>query len=515
MRKLEVLVSYFPTGTAEGERHILRQAFVQAEEYSDLITPHPFSPRILVGKKGSGKSALVEFSMTLLNKAKIPALVLKPMDIEYAGFGDDASVGELTGLAFKALLYGIGAKLGSTMSGLVTDKDRVLYEEAIKSGEISRDRIERLAVILPKLSKLFTDVDLSALLPGTAKHTKLELEAAIRSNLERSEGGFYLFIDDTDQIAAPDKPGHLNRIWAFLLAARELSSRIGQLRCIITMREEIWRRLESDKAGQRDQTDHFTGLIRRLSPSREHIHKIIDRRLALAATDVSGSVIDSWELFFEGNMPHMPGSEVITGWHDLIVNRSRERPRDAVQLINGCAQRALATGEEIITEDVFASEMREFSRVRARLLGQEVEYECPEMEQIIRTLADINYDQSSFKASAEVMRRHLESIGGAFSVHLFGVTLQLSRNEDHLFALWRFLFSIGLINARIADQREKDGYRHIFPADDPNLVSKIRWNEMQAISWEISPAYRDHLIDIQLQKKHQRGLPPQGRRERK
>ncbi|MER0043406.1 hypothetical protein [Pseudomonas sp. MGal98] len=515
MKKLEILVSYFPTGTAEGERHILRQAFVQAEEYSDLITPHPYSPRILVGKKGSGKSALVEFSMTLLEKAKVPALVLKPMDIEYAGFGDDASVGELTGLAFKALLHGIATKLGSTMTGLISEKDRVLYEKAIESGEISRDRIEKLAVLLPRLSKLFADVDISQLLPGTARHTKIELENAIKRNLERSEGGFYLFIDDTDQIAAPDKPGHLNRIWAFLLAARELSSRVGQLRCIITMREEIWRRLESDKAGQRDQTDHFTGLIRRLNPSREHIHKIIDRRLALAATDVSGSVIDSWELFFEGAMPHMPGSEVLTGWHDLIVNRSRERPRDAVQLINGCAQRAILSGEDIITEDIFASEMREFSKVRARLLGQEVEYECPEMEKIIRTLADINYDQSSFKASAEVIKQHLEGIGGAFTVHLFGVTLQLSRNEDHMFSLWRFLYSIGLLNARISDQREKDGYRHIFPTDDPNLVSKIRWNEMQAISWEISPAYRDHLIDIKTQKNNQVGLPPRGRKERR
>lgn len=514
MNKLQTLLAYFPTGTAEGEKHILRQAFVQANEYSDLITPPPFSPRILVGKKGCGKSALIEFSMALLDKSKVPALVLKPMDVDYSGFRDDASVGELTGLAFKALLAAIASKLGSSMSGLVTDADKALYDSAVESGDISRDKIERLALFLPRFAKLFVDSDLSALLPGAAKYTKNELEKAIKSNLEKSDGGFYLFVDDTDQIAAPDKPGHLNRIWAFLLAARELSSRVGQLRCIITVREEIWRRLESDKAGQRDQTDHFSGLIRHLSPTREHIHKIVDRRLILAAVDAQIPVTEAWESFFDGAMPHMPGSDVRTGWPDLIVTRSRERPRDAVQLINGCAQRALNTGLDAVTEDVFASEMREFSRVRARLLQQEVEFECPEMEQVIRTLADISYDHSSFKATAEVMRRHFEGIGGAFTVHLFGITLNLARNEDHLFSLWRFLYSVGLLNARIADQREKDNYRHIFPIDDPNLVSKSRWNEMQAIVWEISPAYRDHLIDIQQQRLNQFGLAPAGRRPR-
>jgi len=53
---LEALQYYVPTGTTEGERHILRDAFVQFDQYAKIITPPPGSPRILVGKKGSGKS---------------------------------------------------------------------------------------------------------------------------------------------------------------------------------------------------------------------------------------------------------------------------------------------------------------------------------------------------------------------------------------------------------------------------------------------------------------------------
>jgi hypothetical protein len=57
MRKcnLDHLLDYFPTGTTEGDRSLLDRAFVRDEEFVDYITPPPESPRILVGKKGSGK----------------------------------------------------------------------------------------------------------------------------------------------------------------------------------------------------------------------------------------------------------------------------------------------------------------------------------------------------------------------------------------------------------------------------------------------------------------------------
>src|SRR5690606_33296403 len=140
--------------------------------------------------------------------------IAKPMDIDYATFRDDASVGELTGAAFRAILNGIATQLGSTTSGLVTREDKVLYETAIKSGEIQRDSIEKLAMFLPKIAKAFTETDLTDLLPSTEPETVKSLERAIAKNLEQSNRGFYLLIDDTDQLAAPDRAGHLNRIWA-------------------------------------------------------------------------------------------------------------------------------------------------------------------------------------------------------------------------------------------------------------------------------------------------------------
>jgi hypothetical protein len=49
--------------------------------------------------------------------------------------------------------------------------------------------------------------------------------------------------------------------------------------------------------------------------------------------------------------------------------------------------------------------------------------------------------------------------------------------------------------------------------DDPDLVSAARWNDMQAITWEIHPAYRDYLIKLVKEKEFSFGLPPKKKRQ--
>jgi hypothetical protein len=127
LNPLTILQKYFPTGTTEGERHILRKAFVQTEEFSQIITPPPFSPRILVGKKGSGKSAIIDFAISIFKATKVPVLLLKPSDIEAGLLADAESVGETTRIASDQLAKAIAKTLGSAMTGLIDASDKVLY----------------------------------------------------------------------------------------------------------------------------------------------------------------------------------------------------------------------------------------------------------------------------------------------------------------------------------------------------------------------------------------------------
>jgi hypothetical protein len=494
---LETLLEFFPSGTAEGERHVLREAFVQADEYAELMTPPPHNPRLLVGKKGSGKSALIDFFLRLMDSGGVPNLLVKPMDIDLSGVGDSASVGEVTRLAYEALLRAMAMKLVSSKPKLISTEDRPAYEAAANEGHRKRDVIERLASLLPRLAKPFVAVDFSVLLPDAPVATRQHLESTIRANLSGSAAGFYLFLDDIDQLASPEQKGHLNRIWAFILATRALAERCGELRVIISLRDEVWRRLTRDGAGQRDQTDHFSTLVGHLSPTRAQIGRIVGRRLKLAALRL-GDFKAEWPfpMFFEGGSPRMPSSDERSGWEDLIVQRSRERPRDAIQLINAIASYARKKRMSRIDDEVFAEVMKSFSSERVTFLAQEVELECSVAREIVRSLARLDFEYGSFKANPEAVRQHLSRLPSSFSITLYGKTLH-PENDESAFSLWRFLWDNGVLNARVRDGTQKDGYRHLRPSEDPSLIAKSRWNEMQGIRWEINPVYRDHLIEVQ------------------
>lgn len=519
MKLLEHLIEYFPTGTTEGERHILRRAFVQLEEFSTLICPSPFSPRLIVGKKGSGKSAVIDFSMALFQKNGVPCLSLKPMDIDFPLTETNPSVGTSTRIALEVLTRSVAQSLGQSTSGLLNESDAKLYREAVSAGLKDQDTVSQLARLLPKLAKPMVGSDLSELLPGESPARRAELLRSIQSNLKKSGGVFYLFIDDTDQVAAPDQPGHLNRIWAFLLAARELCQKVEQLRCVITLREEVWRRITSDKASQRDQTDHFTPLAKYITPGREHIRLILEKRLELARLDAlddghKRSNHGDWPTFFDPHDPRIPTSDKRSSWPDLIVLRSRDRPRDAVQLIYILASAALQKGEPKITDDLLQAEMVEFSRQRVELLCQESEQDIPELASVLRSFAKLNFDHGSFKAKTETMRDHIRRHGLSAGVRLYGRSLRNNIDSD-VFELWKFLYTVGFLHARVADSREKDGYRHLDPVKEPNFVAAPNWNQMQMVVWEVSPVYRDFIITLQNNAAAQLGLPPTGRAKRR
>lgn len=506
---LEALLSMVPTGTTEGERAILREGFVQIDNYAEIITPPPGSPRLLVGKKGSGKSAIIDFSMTLLKEIQVPAIVLKPIDIVMDGFQSTASSAELTRAAYKSLLNSVGAKIGSDLSGMLIGESKTLYEQAVMQGEREPDLIGRLARSLASATSKITRLDLTKLLPSSAGHQRKLLETSIEKSIEGTAGAFYVFVDDTDQVGSPGVAGHLNRVWAVILAARELSSQVNQLRVVISLRDEVWRALQADENGQRDQLDHFWRLVHNINPSLDNVQEIFERRLALAAGKIlnvqpSGPL---YEIFFDGDRPLMPSSQVRSSWPDIIRTRSRERPRDAIQLLNMLATAARnQTPSTRITDGLLAKVMPVYSKERAKLLAQEFEKECPSLAEILKSFSRIQFDQGSFNASCDRVREHLRTLPSAFSIKLVGTALHPG-DDDDVYKLWAFLYSIGFFYPRVTDSRQPGGYRFITPAEQATFVHKSRWNEMQKATWEIHPSYRDYLIALQEDAGAQFGIP--------
>jgi hypothetical protein len=271
------------------------------------------------------------------------------------------------------------------------------------------------------------------------------------------------------------------------------------------VRSEVWERLKRDDAGQRDQTDHFVSLCIELSSDEVQIRRIIERRLLLAA-EALGRVGEKYTPFFEGDGAKPPMSDKYTYWSDLILVRSRERPRDAIQLVNRLAEDAISSRRSKIDEPTFHNVMPIFSGHRVELFAQEVEQELRPARDIVDSFANARFQDGNFIMSADEAKAHFSKVMSRFAVTLFGRTLQ-QKSDDDAFSLWRFFYNANVVNARISDKSQKDGYRHGRPEQDPMLVSKPRWNDLQAMLWEINPAFRDHLIAKKTQEELRTGLP--------
>jgi len=493
---LKKLVEYCPTGTAEGEIRIRSDVFVQFPEFVDLIVPPAYSPLILLGQKGSGKSLLVDFSIDVLQAKKIPCIKLRPIDLNIDGIPDNASIAQAHREAYGVLVKACAAALGERLTGVLTQDENKIRLEAIAAGNAQLDVISALAKLLPKVASKYVDVDIAALLPAQAPATVKALSKALKATLSPVGKGnrtVYIFIDDTDQVASPEKPSHLNRIWGLLLACRDLAQISDEIKCIVTLRQEVWIRITNDKAGNRDQTDHFKTLLRQLDPSVEELRAIVKRRLNTAIKAAGApNFLDGYTTIFENHRPHMPGSEELTSWEDMIVTRSRGRPRDCIQLLNVLATSAIRGHSPKITELHIKDVIGKFSESRVEFLCQENEAECPQLKSVIRAFAPkMIYDEGSFKISSAELLKHAATIPSGFGLALLGQTLKPGNSSD-AYQLWNYLFRIGFFNAR--QTRPGGRFLRISPNENPNLATEANQNQLQTITWEVHPAYRDFLI---------------------
>ena len=510
-RRLQELLKWFPTGTAEGERSILPKVFVYVDEIEAILNPPSGSPNLLVGKKGSGKSAIFDHIISIYERTNVPVLLLVPADINTSDLGETDSTGDMVRKLQGVVLSAVAAKVVEKKSGLLTGDIGLLYEQAVSAGFRTPDGISRFALFLSRAAQPLVKADLPAALAGLSGQTRSGIERAIERTLGSSS--FHLLIDDTDQIASPDKVGHLNRIWGLLLAVRQLTGRISCLRATISLRSEVWDRLVSEEAIQRDQTDHFTNLIVRLKSTRKSVGAIVDRRLTEANSALDGSE-ENWQTFFEKGSARAPDSSENRLWRDLIIVRARFRPRDGIQLIAKLANHAIAEGRDKIEETDLAAVMPSFSKGRADLFAQEVGLECTSALEMLRSFADLDYEGGGFRLSTEQMRDHLLLLPSQFSIRISGQTMRPASLSD-AFTLWKFLYLTGVVAARVSDKTQPSEYRHLDPELDTNLVSSTRWNDMQKLLWEVDPAYRDYLISIKNEKANYIGLPMKKRKSRR
>ena len=319
--------------------------------------------------------------------------------------------------------------------------------------------------------------------------------------LPQKDTVFYILFDDIDQFGNPGSSNYIDIIWCAILAFKKLAEKLPNVRPIITLRNEIWRRITTQRYNLRDQVDHIRPMVHELIPSPEEMHQILEYRMKYCRKQYDGVDTNPFEPFFHGTDCKMPSSSERRYWQDYLVTSSRERPRDTVQLVHKLAEHASKRGAQIITDQDVDETALSYSTERVDDLVNENADLCPELDTVIRSFSSVD-----FHPSADTVRNHLLGVPGRGRITFQSKAL-CAGNQDDMYKLWKVLYEIEFLTPRAKDCTQAKGFTHIRPYTDPTLVSASRWTDMQKYIWEIHPCYRSYLLDISNSNKKMAGFP--------
>lgn len=501
---LTSLENYFFADAAEQERDFINDVFIVLKDFEKIITPRPRTISLIVGNKGSGKSALMEYLRIKFTEQKIPVVRLVPSDLKNLSFPENCSPAEVLSSVYESVLMAVSVKIGSGIKGIVLNQDQSrLLREAVQAGAMDETLTRQIVNVILPIGKAISNVEFEKMLPKY-EITQMNRENIIKRYMHRNpEKSFYILLDDIDQIANAKRTDYYDIIWAEILALLKIASEIKTVRPIISVRQEIWRHLSVDD-GNRDQLDHIRGMVYALTPSRDDLRNIVERRLSVCIKQNNLSCTTVYSPFFVDDRCRVPNSSEHRSWGDYLVSSSRENPRDIIYLVRSLIQSALENDHTKINDDDVQNIAYAYSKSRFDDLVSQNKDVFTNLDSFIRQFSYVDFEQN-----ADDLKKHIINFLGVGQTIVNGRIIH-AENEDEIFQLWNALYSMGFISPRDVDNTQPNKYT--FLSYDKTLVSCSRWNEMQRYSWDVHPCYRPFFIALHEQE--QRRLLPSNEKRR-
>lgn len=497
---LNDLKKYFFAATAESEKNFLDDVFVTSADFKNIIEPIPGAMCVLVGNKGSGKSAILERLVNRGLSRKIPVIRITPSDLTQLDFDENTSPAKIINSVKESVINYMAIECGKNLSGLLSDSQKKLYDAAINAGANSKKGIDKLADFIKPIGKAITNIDFDMICESSS--TQTQLTQSVKDQCSNNQKTFYVLMDDIDQISSVERKDRNDIIWGVILAMFNISQELDNVFPIITVRKEIWRQITTDN-GNRDKFDQIRNMVHILEPTREDMGRIIKKRLAYCLNqNCDKSYSNPYEPFFEGTDCKLPTTnDERRRWEDYLVSSSRGTPRDIIQLVNHLICNAIKNDRIKITDDDVDDTALTYSRERVEDLITQNQDFCTGLDNVIRSFSA----EKKFEFSADEIKKHLNSSLGVGRVSVNKKIIH--PNDGSIFLLWDALSNIGFLNAQSADYRQAKQYS--FKQYEKGLICESRWNDMQKYSWHISPCYRSYLIDIQNNEKIRSLFPSQ------
>lgn len=421
---------------AEQDGNLLKTAFYESPDYRTLIESELKS--IVVGRRGVGKSALfLKLSEYYRDADKVEVVNFSPEEHEILAF---RSVGALFGDRFNlvraatrlAFRYALMLDLARTLS------TRFKYSQTDGAGLLAPhlQRWKMPGGVLSKLKRLIEDAvgggqDPEHRIGLLADALQLnEVEDALRSVLKDMRRQAVFLVDRLDEGYQPDARG-VAIVDGFLHAAIDLRDKIDVARCIVFLRDNIYRAIEHYDD---DFSRNLEQSVLRLHWDERGLLNFIANRIRLASGAKAEKSIRVWDAVTSGTLQGEVGFQ-------QCLRMTLFRPRDLLLLLNEAFRHAAPAQTHSIDQEDINSSAKSISQHRLRDLEKEYDSHIPGLGVIVKAFAN-GTPSWGFESAADRVGQVLSEVQDDPRV-----SQQFELFESSLDAI-RALYSVGFLGIK-------------------------------------------------------------------
>lgn len=490
MDRLAALSTFFIGGFAESERKIRSKVFVIPPQLDDLLSFRMGNFKVMLAPKGVGKTFfLEELNDSALVENKI-SILIAPKNIKCDNISSKLALSEKINEAYTQILIAIATEVGSRINKkvIIDDSEANLYN--IKSESLDRpDLVRRFSKFLTAITPRGKEVAEAFKSLQSVSTNKSTLQKDISKVLKQEDKTFWLLIDDIDQaVVSSESSNNYETCWALIAAAFDISNDFEQIRCIVSVRTDIWHTMTERRKLGSDRLDKM--------PDRHILHfsdrelqNIFFKRIESAAHMISCREKKNVDCFFDEQVELPSRDRETKQWGSWLSKISRNRPRDLVQAVQILIKRKSKELNKKITSKDANDIMLEFATSRIKNIEKEFQEICP---QIRYAIEDISLKQAhEFIDLIEILKKS-PSIR---SMLLDGQTLKPG-DLDGAIELLRVLHMANYINPRVPDHRMPEHYNHKLFDLNPEFTLKANWGTLQQSQWEIHPTFHPYVNEL-------------------
>lgn len=487
MAHLQSLIKYFKGGSAEEEKDIRGEVFVAPGNLSTLLSFDFHSNVVLLGNKGVGKSIFVNVLHEAYLKNGELSVLVTPNDLECDPILKKKTLSDRKSTAYGQILRSVAGIIGKHSNEkeiAVESEVTALQKLAIKDGFSKPDLVTKFSKFLAKVTPHGGKIAQALLADQAANLTKNNLAEVVDRYLANRNKNLWLFIDDIDEAVAKSSAEafEYGACWAIVAAAIELSEDIGALKCVISVRSDIWHLMTHTHRHGAERKDKL-GQIHELKFSEDELRTIFNKRIELAARDAKSK--NGLATFFQNRSITLPG---MTGerrsWDQWLAKIARFHPRDLVKAVQMLITSAKKKPSDVIGDEQAHAILLEFGRQRIENIADEYGQICPQIWDLLNDLTEKN--TYTFLEILDLLKK----TPSRRATKIDGIAMQPT--NEHSIQLLRLLHMACFINPRIGPD---DNYDHLNYNEYPNIVDMAKFNDLQKYAWQIHPTFHTYAAE--------------------